>query len=161
MTDRSATNIDTGDDDFRRNSLGYQINHLARLLEQALRREIEPHGVVPGQFAQLLALYEQEPLSQRELCERVQIEQSTMAYTLQRMERDGLIERVADPTDQRRVRISLTERARHRRTALVEAARAVNNRATSTIDDLDVATVLSTIDQMIKNLEVSNPRRHS
>ena len=40
--------------------------------------------MVPGQFAQLLALYEEEPLTQRELSDRVQIEQPTMAYTLKR-----------------------------------------------------------------------------
>ncbi|HEY8111643.1 MAG TPA: helix-turn-helix domain-containing protein [Actinomycetes bacterium] len=45
---------------------------------------IAPHGVVPGQFAQLLALYEEDDLTQRELCDRIRIEQATMANTLQR-----------------------------------------------------------------------------
>ena len=44
----------------RQSSLGYQVNHLARLMAQALRERIAPFGVVPGQFAQLLALYEQD-----------------------------------------------------------------------------------------------------
>lgn len=35
----------------RKRSLGYQVNHLARLLEAALRVRIAPHGVAPGQFA--------------------------------------------------------------------------------------------------------------
>jgi DNA-binding MarR family transcriptional regulator len=96
----------------RRHSLGYQINHLARLFGQQLRVRIGHHGVAPGQFAQLLALYEEEKLTQRELCERVQIEQPTMSYTLQRMERGGLIERVVDPSDRRRTQIMLTPRSR-------------------------------------------------
>lgn len=140
-------------DEFRRTSLGYQVNHLARLLEQALRREIEPYGVVPGQFAQLLALYEREPMTQRELCERVQIEQSTMAYTLQRMERDGLIRRSPDPADGRRVQISLTDRAREAREKLVDAARSVNERAASRLADNDVDEVMKVISTMIANLE--------
>ena len=82
-------------------SLGYQINHLGRLLAQALHQRIAPMGVVPGQFAQLLALFEQDGLSQRELCERVRIEQPTMANTLHRMERDALIRREPDPADGR------------------------------------------------------------
>lgn len=73
-------------------SLGYQVNHLARMLAQALRERIAPLGVVPGQFAQLLVLHEQDGLTQAQLCERVRIEQPTMANTLARMERDGLIE---------------------------------------------------------------------
>lgn len=157
MIDESTTRPTLAD--FRLRSLGYQVNHLARLMEQALRHEIEPLGVVPGQFAQMLALFEQEPLTQRELCERVQIEQSTMAYTLQRMERDGLIERIADPNDGRRAQIRLTEQSRRRQGKLIDAARRVNDLATTTIDDVDVATALNTISQMIKNLEESGGRR--
>lgn len=156
----SATATPTGDGtDFRRRSLGYQVNHLARLLEQSLRHEIEPLGVVPGQFAQILALFEQEPLTQRELCERVRIEQSTMAYTLQRMERDGLVERVADPDDRRRVQIRLTEHARRNRRALIDAARTVNERATLDVDPRRLDAVMHTIEQMIENLESADQRR--
>src|SRR5882757_4292236 len=81
----------------RRHSLGYQVNLLARLMEQALRRRIAVHGVVPGQFPALLALYEREGRTQSELCQLVRIEQSTMANTLNRMQRDGLVSRSPDP----------------------------------------------------------------
>ena len=97
-----------------------------RLLAHALRERIEPLGVVPGQFAQLLALYEQDGLTQAELCARVQIEQFTMANPLSRMERDGLVDRVPDPADRRRSPVRLTPRARELEGELAVAARAVN-----------------------------------
>ncbi|WP_369250097.1 MarR family winged helix-turn-helix transcriptional regulator [Streptomyces sp. R41] len=137
----------------RETSLGYQINHLARLLERALRLRIERHGVVPGQFAQLLALYEQEGLTQRELCDRVQIEQPTMAYTLQRMERDGLIHRVPDPRDRRQAQVLLSERARELQEPLIAAAHEVNHLATGGLDASETATLLSMIARVIENLE--------
>lgn len=137
----------------RRASLGYQVNYLARLLAQTLRERIETVGVVPGQFAQLLALYEEEGLTQRELCERVGIEQPTMANTLQRMERDGLIERVPDPADGRRARVMLTEQARRKETDLVLAAHDVNAMATSGLDDSEIAAFMRTLSQIIENLE--------
>lgn len=59
------------------------------MLAHALRERIEPLGVVPGQFAQLLALYEQDGLTQAELCARVQIEQFTMANPLPRRSATG------------------------------------------------------------------------
>lgn len=67
------------------------------MFARALHQRIAPHDVVPGQFAQLLALYERDGVTQQELCEIVRIEQPTMAVTLQRMERDGLITRRRDP----------------------------------------------------------------
>jgi DNA-binding MarR family transcriptional regulator len=143
----------------RRQSLGYQVNHMARLFEYLLRLRIEGHGVVPGQFAQILALYEEEPLTQRELCERVQIEQSTMAYTLQRMERAGLIERLVDPDDGRRAQITLTPRARALEGTLVSAARQVNNTAVRGMSDAEVAAFMSGMEKMIENLEAAGRRR--
>jgi DNA-binding MarR family transcriptional regulator len=143
----------------RKASLGYQVNHLARLLEQALRIRIDAYGVVPGQFAQLLALFDEEPLTQRELCDRVRIEQSTMAYTLQRMERDGLVERVTDPDDGRRVRISLTPRARALRSPLTSAAVEVNEAATRGMAESEVAVLLGAVERLIGNLTAPDARR--
>jgi DNA-binding MarR family transcriptional regulator len=137
----------------RQSSLGYQVNHLARLLEHALRVRIDGHGVVPGQFAQLLALYEEEPLTQRDLCERVGIEQPTMANTLQRMQRDGLIDRVADPEDGRRAHVTLTPRAHRLRDALMAAARDVNAVAARGLTEAELATFMSALQLMIDNLE--------
>jgi len=129
------------------------VNYLARLLERALREKIEEFGVVPGQFAQLLALYEQDGLTQRELCARVQIEQPTMANTLQRMERDGLIDRVPDPADGRRARVLLTERARGLAVDLTAAMHEVNSRATRGFDESEIAAVMHAVTRMISNLE--------
>ncbi|MGH3459102.1 MarR family winged helix-turn-helix transcriptional regulator [Aeromicrobium sp.] len=141
----------------RRESLGYQVNHLARLMAQALRTRIEPHGVVPGQFAQLLALYEEDGLTQNDLCARVRIDQSTMAHTLKRMERDGLIDRIPDPNDRRRASIRLSPRAQSLRDTLVQAAEDVNAEATRGLDDDERATCLALVTQVIANLEPSTP----
>ena len=139
----------------RRSSLGYQVNHLARLMAQALRTEISPLGVVPGQFAQLLALYEEDGLSQTELCERVRVEQPTMANTLRRMERDGLVRRLPDPGDGRRAIVILTERARGLEEALVGAARSVNAGATKGIAHDELAAFKATLARIIGNLEAN------
>jgi DNA-binding MarR family transcriptional regulator len=137
----------------RHESLGYQVNHLARLLAQALAVRIAPHGVVPGQFAQLLALYEEDDLSQRELCDRVGIEQATMANTLQRMQRDGLVDCVPDRTDRRRIRVRLTERARTLEADLAAAARAVNAAATRGLSDEEVTDFMRITATVIQNLQ--------
>ena len=137
----------------RDTSLGYQVNHAARLFAQALHQRIAPLGVVPGQFAQLLALFEADGQTQRELCEQVGIEQPTMANTLQRMERDGLVRREPDPADGRRARVLLTDRARDLEGPLVAAARAVNATATRGLNAPEVAAVLAALPRIIDNLE--------
>lgn len=142
----------------REESLGYQVNHLARLLAQILADRIAPYGVVPGQFAQLLALFEQDGLTQRELCDRVRIEQPTMANTLQRMQRDGLVRCTPDPADRRRIRVRLTERAHALEGDLVAAARAVNATATAGLTDAETATYLDLTERLIRNLDAAAGR---
>jgi DNA-binding MarR family transcriptional regulator len=138
---------------FRHESLGYQVNQLARLLAHALAVRIAPYGVVPGQFAQLLALFEEDGLTQRELCDRVRIEQATMANTLQRMQRDGLVRCVPDPDDKRRMRVYLTEKARAIEPELVAAARSLNADATDGLTDAEVTQYLDLTARVMKNLE--------
>jgi DNA-binding MarR family transcriptional regulator len=137
----------------RARSLGYVVNLQARLFAQALHRRISPLGVVPGQFAQLLALYERDGRSQSELCREVRIEQATMARTLQRMERDGLIERRSDPEDRRRTLILLTPRARRIEAALKRAATEVNALATKSLSQRDLDRLWFGLHRTIENLE--------
>jgi DNA-binding MarR family transcriptional regulator len=137
----------------RRESLGYQVNHLSRLLAMALRERIASCGVVPGQFAQLLALYENDGVTQNDLCDQVRIDQSTMAHTLKRMHRDGLIDRHTDPTDRRRAVITLTPLARDLECDLTLAAEHTNAAATRGFSDEEVAASLHLITRMIANLE--------
>ena len=141
----------------RQASLGYQVNRLARLLAGSLRARIEPHGVVPGQFAQLLALYDEDGITQNELCERVHVDQSTMAHTLKRMERDGLINRSADPTDRRRAIIRLTSRARSLQPILTAAAVEVNAVATRGVDSAEADAAMSVVARLIDNLAGDAP----
>lgn len=137
----------------RETSLGYQVNQLARLLANELRRRIEPYGVVPGQFAQLLALYEADGVTQAELCAEVQIEQPTMAATLSRMERDGLVDRTPDPADRRRALVTLTPHARDLRPELTTAAASVNTDATAGLTEAELTAFMQTLTKLIRNLD--------
>src|ERR687897_308190 len=136
----------------RQDSLGYQVNLLARLFERALREQIAPQGVVPGQFPALLCLYEEDGLTQAELGARVQIEQPTIAKTLQRMERDGLIRRTPDPDDRRRARIHLTPKARALEPTLAAAARGINARAVDGLTRGEAEQLMGILARVIGNL---------
>ncbi|MBX3144302.1 MAG: MarR family transcriptional regulator [Trueperaceae bacterium] len=136
----------------REESLGYLVNHVARQLARALHAEIAPLGVVPGQFGQLLVLFERDALTQQELSEIVGIEQPTMARTLARMERDGLIDRKPHPTDGRSQTILLTPKARELQPSLVQAAKRVNARATAGFSELEKSMLIELLGAVRANL---------
>ncbi|MEW9834088.1 MarR family winged helix-turn-helix transcriptional regulator [Mesorhizobium marinum] len=110
-------------------SAGFLANHMARLFAKGLQQNIRPLGLAPAQFMTLVALWEQDGLTQRELVERLDVEQATMANTLTRMERDRLIERRAHPGDGRSQSIHLTPKAVALREPATAAAGQVNAEA--------------------------------
>ena len=95
-------------DSFKDQSAGYLMNHIAR------------------QFAILFELWNKDGLSQQELVERADLKQATIANTLARMERDGLITREPNPEDARSRLIMLTEHARALQSSSTEIAKAIN-----------------------------------
>ena len=116
-------------------SAGYLANHMARLFAQGLQERIRPLGIAPAQFMLLLELWREEGISQRDLVERLDVEQATIANTLARMERDGLITRVAHKGDARVKLIRLTGKAREIEREAVAAAWAQNAAALESLSD--------------------------
>ncbi|MCR9136363.1 MAG: MarR family transcriptional regulator [Alphaproteobacteria bacterium] len=107
-------------------SAGYLINHTARLCFKGLHEQIAPLGLAPAQFMTLLELWREDGLTQKELVERLDVEQATMANTIARMERDGLIERRPHPDDRRARSIYATEKAKALEVDAIKAAMRVN-----------------------------------
>lgn len=124
-------------------SAGFLVNHMARLFARGLARRIVPLGLGIGQFPVLLELWETDGLTQKALVERLTLEQATLANTLARMERDGLIRRTPHPRDARSQQIWLTDRARAIREDALAAAEDQNAHALEPLDRAERAQFLA------------------
>jgi DNA-binding MarR family transcriptional regulator len=82
------------------------------------------------------------------------IEQPTMALTLRRMERDGLIQRTPDPDHGRRTHIKLTAKGRSLSQVMRAAAHDVEKIATTGLTPAEVAQFFRLAGIMIQNLNV-------
>ncbi|MFV0512867.1 MAG: MarR family winged helix-turn-helix transcriptional regulator [Jhaorihella sp.] len=139
--------------DFKQNSAGYLANHMARLFANRLHRRIGPLGLSPARFPVLLELWEQDGLTQSELVRRLDVEQATMANTLGRMERDGLIERQPSRTDRRARLVYLTPKARALQADAVAAAQAENRQALSSLSEAEQARFLDLMRRVIAAMQ--------
>jgi len=128
------------------------VNWAARLFGRELDRRIAPLGVTHGRWPVLQTLYEEDGLTQTELARRLSIEQPTMANTLKRMERDGLVRRAPDPDDRRQARIHLTEEARYLEKPLAASAREVNARALAGLDAAEAVVFMALLRRVVSNL---------
>ncbi len=98
-----------------------KINHgvLTELVGYGLRRaqaavfshflgSVGKLGVSPGQFGVLVLIKENRGLSQSALAKALGIERSTMVAVIDRLESQGLVERVTSETDRRSYALALT-----------------------------------------------------
>lgn len=64
------------------------------------------------QYITLLSLWENSPVMVKELGAKLHLDNGTLTPLLKRMEKDDWILRTRDPEDERRVNVSLTEKAK-------------------------------------------------
>jgi DNA-binding MarR family transcriptional regulator len=134
-------------------SVGYLLNRAARLLRKLADRRLAPLGLSSGHLPVLTALMGGEPLSQKSLIEMAGIEQPTMAATLGRMERDGIIARKPDPQDRRSFLYALTPAARRKVPHIRAAIEGMNLTALGGLADDDRARMRALLAVSIASLE--------
>lgn len=83
---------------------GYLIRRLQQIAVAIFLDETQGHGITPVQYAALYAALRQPGLDQRSLAATIGFDTSTIGGVIDRLEKRGLIERQASPTD-RRVRL--------------------------------------------------------
>ena len=140
-------------------SAGFLANHLARLFASHLQARIADLGLAPAQFMTLLELWARDGLTQADLTARLDVEQATMANTLKRMERDGLIRRTAHPDDRRAQLIWLTDKARKLEAPAKKAADAVNQAALADLPKAQRAAVVRLMGRMIETMRSAQEER--
>lgn len=126
---------------------------MSRSLAQALAESIAPLGLAPAQYLVLCELWKGDGLTQSVLATRLAVEQPTMARTLARMARDGLITRSPHPTDNRAVLVRITSRAASLRDPAKAAARQVHLRAFGSLSKKEQDRFIASLRRIIGALD--------
>lgn len=134
----------------------HSFGHLARLTFRSFARTLEqrilPHGITIGQWRFLRELWREDGITQRELSERLSMREPSTVSAVRSLEAAGLVRRVRDRCDRRKIRIHLTGRARKLRVPLLRHVRDVNALATAGIPAEDLETTRRVLVQLMRNL---------
>jgi MarR family transcriptional regulator, organic hydroperoxide resistance regulator len=133
-------------------SVGYQVRQTHRSIQRLLQSRLEPYGVPRGMWYLLRVLWAEDGLTQRELSHRVEIMEPTTLHTIATMERLGLITRVRNARDRRKVNIFLTPKGRALEDALLPVAAEVVSEVVRGFSDDDVETFLGFLRTIQRNL---------
>ncbi len=141
---------------FSDTTIGYLVRDVHRSLARTLQARIATHGVSMGQWFFLRALLDKDGLTQRELSQRVGMMEPTTVTALNGMERRGLVERVRNIHDRRKVNIFLTPKGLALRDVLLPCSLEVNREATQTISKADLSVAMDVLRRMTANLTGSH-----
>jgi DNA-binding MarR family transcriptional regulator len=136
----------------RQQILGLAVNTLGRNILWSLAQRTSQHGLQPGVYPVIAWLMQLKDSTQGELARIIGIEQPTMAVTLRRMERDGLIDRSPDPDHGRRTRVRLTPKGRKLSQLMRSAAAEVQVVAAAGLSPAEVKDFFRLTSIMTKNL---------
>lgn len=134
-------------------SAGYLVRDAHLMFVKALRGRLQAHGVTPGQWFFLRALWIEEGLSQRELSRRVRTTEPTTVSALKLLERNRLIRRQRNADDRRTINIFLTDKGRALKAELMPYARELTGIATEGLSEADFKEFRRILNRMRRNLE--------
>ncbi len=123
-----------------------------RTVRSHVDRTLQQTGLRLGQFQVLRHLWGDDGLTPRELATRLDVEMPTVTRTVQRMIRDGLVDRRAHPDDARSVRIYLTPRGRALREQLETLLEQETERALHGFDAGERAALIRMLDALSDNM---------
>lgn len=137
----------------RETSIGYLSNWAARLFNRAIERRLAPAGIATAYLPVLFALADGTAMTQKALAQRAAVEQPTMAATLKRMERDGLVQRRPDPADRRSALVALTPLASGQLDRVQTVVQQINAMAMANLQPAEQQALLTHLLQVIAALE--------
>ncbi|MEP7241266.1 MAG: MarR family transcriptional regulator [Devosia sp.] len=134
----------------QRDTIGFQSAQLSRLIANRLREALAPLGLQPAQAAALIEIGSAQGLTQKDLVERLDVEQPGVARTLNGLEAEGWIRREAKAG--RAQGLYLTDKSR---AVVAEAARLtaeINRRALNELSRTEQAHLIDALGELIADL---------
>jgi DNA-binding MarR family transcriptional regulator len=140
-------------------SFGQVARLTFRAFARSLEQRITNHGVTIGQWRFLRELWREDGITQRELSERLSMREPSTVAAVRSLEASGLVRRVRDDCDRRKIRIHLTPQARRLREPLLGHVRDVNAIATAGVPRKDLETTRRVLLQLMANLNAAGANR--
>jgi DNA-binding MarR family transcriptional regulator len=136
MVDDEATAPEQADPLALEQQVCFALSVAARSVVAVYRPLLEPMGLTHPQYLVMLALWQHEPVSVRQLSRLLALDPGTLSPLLKRLEASGLLVRGRDHDDERALAVTLTARGRALREQAERIPSAVVDRLGVQVEDL-------------------------
>jgi MarR family transcriptional regulator, organic hydroperoxide resistance regulator len=133
--------------------VSYSIFAMARVHRAMAGAELAKLGLFPNQDIMLIQLAASDGLSQKTLAETLRVNHATVAKTVNRMERAGLVERRSSTRDRRITLVYLTQAGRDMHDRIVDLWKRLDDVTTSGLSAIDRSQYLAVVTRIRESLE--------
>lgn len=135
------------------NCIGFLTNVQAKKLAEAFNNRLMDKGITRVQWIALYYLDRCESLSQMELAEKLNIKPSSVVRLMDRMERDGLVERVKNPEDRRAYNLIFTDKGREFWDTIKGEGEIMGDIFTKDISPEELNVFINVLEKMVENIK--------
>ncbi len=129
-------------------------NKVSKKIADIFNEKLSTYEVTRVQWIALYFLGKYEYINQSELAEKMDIKKSTMVRLIDRMEKDGYVQREKDIEDRRITYICLTELGKNRRKELLPFGEEFSNLITRGISDDDIEIFKKVLNKLVENAQL-------
>lgn len=133
-------------------TIGYRLNHTARLQKALSARLLADLGLFPGQESVLKMLTEEDGRTMGDLASALRVRPPTASKTIARLTTQGLVERRATDGDGRLVRVFLTDAGRERGEAIDDVWETLEGEMVAGLDSKEKKRLRKLLRKVEKNL---------
>ena len=125
----------------------------AKIMMEAFNKRLVPLGVTRVQWIALYYLGKCDGMHQKELGEKIDIKEATVARLIDRMERDNLVMRQKDLKDRRITNVMLTDKGKRLRRELLPEGVEMSQIFAEGLSDEEIRIFNKVMDKMVENAQ--------
>ena len=133
-------------------SVGFLLARTARSMKRALEARLSEYNITATQYIVLSLLSEEDGISLSKLGRRLYFDNPTITGIVDRMERDGLVERRRVADDRRGINVFLTQKGKQLLGIIETFAEDINDQAMSEFTKSDRDKFVITLDSIWKKM---------
>ena len=133
-------------------SIAWVVRDINRLFAATLEPLVSRDGVTVCHWYYLRILSEYDGINQRELSQKVGVHPNTAVPALDNMEKHGLVKRVRDANDRRRMCVHLTPKGRRLRDEMIPEVEAMLYRSIAHLTPAELDTFFKVMNRIEQNL---------
>jgi MarR family transcriptional regulator, transcriptional regulator for hemolysin len=137
------------------NSIGFIINRTAKALIHTFDQELRnKFGITFGQWKIIIILANNDDgLSQKEIADKLGLEGPTIIPIIDKLEKDGFVNRMVDKNDRRNNQIFLTEKTISLLDSIINYALKIKEISIRNVSEQDISITKHPLEKMWQNIQ--------